>query len=149
MAALTIFHRGVPVGTTDTEPRSDADAPDGFEFSLLDFNPLPAFESVAPVVRLASRALANLGFLGPVADPASDVAGQEAHAAARAFWDELELVDSTGNPVGGRVVWLIEMTFGAQTSYWLEVALDEADTPVPARNRPRRPATPAYSWPAA
>lgn len=141
MAAFTIVHRGVPIGTTNIALRPDTDVPDWFEFSLLDFNPLPAFESVAPVVRLASRALANLGFLGPAADPASNAAGQEAHAMARAFWDDLELVDPRGNPVGGGVVWLIEMTFGAQTSYWLDIKLDEGDTPVPAavRRAPPRP----------
>lgn len=149
MAAFTIVRRGVPIGTTNTTPRPDTDARNWFEFSLLDFKPLPALQSVAPVVRLASHALANLGFLGPAADPASDAAGREAHAAARALWDELELVDATGNPVGGRVVWLIEMTFSGQTSYWLEVELDEADAAVPAHIRPPRPATPTYNPPAA
>ena len=150
MAAFTIVHHGVPIGRTTTTPRPDVDAPEWVEFSLLDFQPLPAYETVAPVVRLVSRALANFGFLGPAADPASDVAGRVAYATAQAFWDELELVDTTGNPVGGRVVWLIEMTVGGQTSHWLDVELDDAGAAVPARLRPPRSATPAaHSPPAA
>jgi hypothetical protein len=137
----------VPIGTTSTTPPTDPDAPDWFEFSLLDFKPLPAFESVAPVVRLASRALANFGFLGPAADPAPDVAGREAYAAARSFWAELELVDTTGNPVGGRVVWFVEISIGGQTSYQLDVELDEAGAAVPARLRSPRSTAPAHSPP--
>ena len=139
----------MPIGTSNTASPSDADAPDWFEFSLLDFQPLPAFANVAPLVRLGSRAPANFGLVGPAADPASDVAGREAFAAARAFWDELELGDVMGNPVGGCVAWLIEMTFGTQTSYWLDVELDEAGAAAPARVQPPRLVTPTHNPPAA
>ena len=125
MTEFTIIHRGLPIGTASTTPRSEADPGGPFEFCFLDFRPLPTYEGVGPIVRLASQALANFGFLGPAANPASDAAGRAAYAAAQSFWDELELADASGRPIAGRVVWFLEHTRGGQASYWVDVELDE------------------------
>jgi hypothetical protein len=87
MTEFTILYRGVPIGTATTPPRKpEPDEPAWFRFCFLDFRPSAAYEAIAPVLRLASRALANFGYLGPAADPASDEAGRAAYAAAERVW---------------------------------------------------------------
>jgi hypothetical protein len=51
-----------------------------------------------------------------------------------------ELADAVGNPVAGRVMWLIDDTIGGNASYWVDVELDDASADVRARmpTPPRR-----------
>ena len=140
MAQFTILHRGVPLGTAFTLPTSDSEPDHRFELNLMDFAPTPAYESVRPLARLAAEAFFG-GFFSPLVDLG---AATDAVPAAERLWAELELVDVRGNPVAGRVVWLIEVTMGGKSSYWVDVELDDASADVPARVPPRRRQTPGY-----
>ena len=128
MTEFTILYHGVPIGSATTPPREpEPDEPAWFRFCFLDFRPLAAYETVAPVLRLASRALANFGYVGPAADPVSDEAGRAAYAAAQRLWNELELADGAGRPIAGRVALFLEHTMGGEVGYWLDVELDAAE----------------------
>ena len=136
MAQFTLVHRGVPIGIA-TGDAEDADPGEPLRFSFMDFQPLDAYESVAPVIRLAARALGNLGFLGPAAEPASDAAGKAAQHAAHTLWKELEITNESGAPVAGRVVWFLEEHVEDEPFYWLNVEVDASGAAVPARLRDR------------
>src|SRR5262245_10411358 len=147
MTQFTILHRGVPIGSAATTPRPDAGPGDPFEFSFLDFRPLPAYDAIRPVIRLASDALAHFGFLGPVADPESDSRGQAAYVAAQALWGELELADDRGRPLAGRVVWFLEHIVDGEPSYWFDVEVDGPGANVAAGLRVPPHDVPAYNRP--
>ena len=129
MLEFTVLHRGVPIGAARcTEAREEP-----FAFSFLDFMPTEAFDSVRPIVERASQAVANFGFLGPAADPASDVAGQEAMAAARRLCSELEVADAAGRRLPGRVTWIEETVRFDGSTYRLDLEVDAAEAGLPAR----------------
>jgi hypothetical protein len=146
MTEFALVHRGVPIGAAATNPFFDRPPAVGpapqlgepIHLDFLEFRPLAAYEVLAPALQLAERAFSNLGFLGPAADPASDAAGKAAHAAAESIWREIELVDSAGAPVSGRVVWFLDAPRRPEQRFWLHVELDDAAAPVPAA-LPRAP----------
>jgi hypothetical protein len=137
MTQFTLLYHGVPIGYA--AQRADAEHGDPFEFCFLDFHPVAAYSAVRPVIRLASDAFANFGFLGPAAEPASDTAGRAALAAAKNLWLDLELADTNGRPVAGRVVCFHEHDAGGRPSYWLDVEVDDAgaSAPAPVPHTPR------------
>ena len=138
MTEFTILHRGVPLGTASTAPELDAEPEHRFALNMMDFEPTAAYESVRPLARLAADSFFGW-FIGPIVDLEK---ADAAVPAAEKLWAELELADVHGNPVAGRVVWLIEESFGGKPSYWVDVDLDDASADVPARV----PETPRREW---
>lgn len=131
MTEFTILHHGVPLGTASTAPDQNGDHDHRFALNLMDFAPAPAYESIRPLARLAAESFLG-GFFSPLVDLK---AADAAMPAAKQLWAELELADVRGNPVAGRIVWLIEDTIGGNPSYWVDVELDDASSDVPARPR--------------
>ena len=129
MTQFTILHRGVPLGVAFTPPESEGDDPNPFALNMMEFEPAAAYESVRPLARLAAASFFG-GLFGPIVDLE---AADAALPAAKALWAELELADTVGNPVAGRVVWFLENTFGGQVSYWVDVELDDASADMRAR----------------
>jgi hypothetical protein len=92
--------------------------------------------------------LAAEAFFGGFVEPLVDLKAAEAAVpAAERLWAELELADEQGNPVPGRVVWLIELSTGGRPSYWVDVELDDAPSTVPARRRTPSTGTSAHDPP--
>lgn len=138
---LTLTHRGVTLGTALAGPGNvfesiarepDRDTNDEVELVFLPFEPAPAYSSIQSICELAWRALNNFGFLGPAADPASDAAGQAADAAARNLWAEIELRDSRGRRIPGRVVVLYDLGGQSEMKHWLDVTIDRNAADIPA-----------------
>ncbi len=140
--ALTLTHHGVPIGTVVAGPenrfptRGEDDPRDEVMFVFLPFVPAPGYEALRPAFRLAYRVFKNLGFLGPAADPASDLAGRQAAAAARTLWTEIELRDAHGQIVSGHVITFYEGD-EVEAPYWVDIRLGRAFAAVPARTYPR------------
>lgn len=124
MDKFIVLHRGVPIGIAScSELREEP-----FTYSFLDFTPNASFASVRHIVQRASHAAVNFGFIGPAADPASAAAGREALAAADLFCAGLEITDTAGRPVPGRVTWLTHVTRHDGTAYLIDLDLDSAET---------------------
>ena len=118
MTEFTILHRGVALGRAFTiGPDTEGDTP--FALNMMDFEPSPAYESVRPLALLAAESFFGW-FVGPLTDLE---AADSAVPAAERLWDELELADADGTPVAGRVVHLLEQSFGGKPSYWVDVEL--------------------------
>lgn len=98
----TVLHHGVPVGALRL--------PEG-ELVSARLDPLPAYASIADVVRAGSGVLLAQGFFGAATAPAQpDPARERAVAAAAALAFELE--DVEGRPVAADFVNLIEAPDG-------------------------------------
>ena len=69
-----------------------------------DFTPAAGYARVESIVVTANVASRNLGFLGPVADPQSEIAGRAALQALEDLCAELTLTSEGGLPIGARVV---------------------------------------------
>jgi hypothetical protein len=130
---LVLTHRGVTLGTALAGPRNvfgatalagEMDERDEVQLVFLPFEPGPGYSSIQSTCERAWQVLNNFGFLGPAADPASDVAGQAAYAAARSLWDEIELRDSRGRRIPGRVDVLYDMSQQRELNHWLDVTID-------------------------
>jgi hypothetical protein len=143
MTQFTILHHGVPLGTASTASDLDAEPDHPFAFNLMDFTPAPGYESIRPLARLAA-ALFFGGFFGPIVDLE---AADAAMPAAKRLWAELELADVRGNPVAGRVYWLLEDTVAGKPSYWVDLELDDASADVPARTHDPAPTARAHNAP--
>ena len=130
---LILTHRGVTLGTALAGPDNvfesmpaghEADTRDELDLVFLPFEPGPAYSSIQSICERAWQVLNNFGFLGPAADPASEAAGQAADAAARSLWDEIELRDSRGRRIPGRVVVLYDTGQQREPNHWLDVTID-------------------------
>lgn len=151
----TIEHQGVPVGIVEVMP--------GAELTAADVQPLPGYAAIQPLVRTATDALRNLGFIGPVAEPTSSARGADALAAAGALGGRLELRDERGAMVPVEAIDLTDWP-GSENEVVAFITFGDAGATVPAplrpaisvwpnRALPRSPASPsprrACSWPRA
>jgi hypothetical protein len=148
---LIAAYRGVPIGqfrVVEVPVDGAADLPaetrtalgiseTGTSLDARDFQPAAAYSSVADVIRLDNLARHRFGFLGPVADPQSDIRGREAMEAADAVCNEIEFRDLFGQLVSGRVlhIWQSDVAGGFQVQ--LHVQFDQDAAGVAARLRDR------------
>jgi hypothetical protein len=158
---LVAVYRGVPIGrfrlvTHRVELGPGVTLADlarfgGSDISLhaIDFRPTPAYAAIADAIRLDNLARHKLGFLGPVADPASDERGREAMRVAATICSEIELRDLSGNGVAGRVghIWQDEVSEGWEVH--LDVNFDEEPSAVAASLRNRVKTSGGHDAPAA
>lgn len=130
MTELTVLHNGVPIGVATTRLEEGAEPTSAFDLSCLEFRPLTGYATVAPVIQLATTAFLNLGCLGPVTDPESDLRGQAATEAAEDLVAELELADARGRHVPGRVTWFQDDRSGDEPSFTIDLELEDAEEDV-------------------
>jgi hypothetical protein len=124
-----ILWRGVPLARCDEIPRTA-------DLVAADLEALPGYTAVQPVVRAASAALGNYGFLGPVSDPASITRGSSAFAAAAALSRELELAaEDDGRAIPTDFIDLIDWP-GMEPPFFAWIAWGQAGAQVPARVDP-------------
>ena len=141
LATLTIAHAGVPVGQTSLIklPPTDQSAvpgalrdklPPAPEFGVDGFEPLPGYDVIRETVLKGSASGANLGYLGPVADPASDRRGREALEALDRLIAELEFRDDVGNPISVDVIVFSEYAANPERSVVLSGIVHDAPVSV-------------------
>jgi hypothetical protein len=145
LATLIVSHRGVPLGRTvllELEPREPlrvpaqlrAIVPPAPSFAIDGFEPLPGYESVRAIVQRASEAARNLGYLGPVADPESDLRGHAALAALNELLVDLEFRDLEGQLIPVDVFAFDEShSMGETTAVTLAGTIEDATSAVLAR----------------
>ena len=126
-------YKGAQVGVAHARPEnvlaSSEQTPsrssrDVIDLVFLSFEPDPGYAAVQPVFERAWQALENFGFLGPAADPESDVAGQQAAADARRVWSEIELWSTRGQRIPGQVAAFYDHGPGSELHYWVDVVID-------------------------
>lgn len=83
----TIELRGTPLGNVDLPPG---------QLTGGTVRPLSGYANVRTLVRDATLATCNLGFLGPVSDPRSTERANAAFEKHRTFLDALSLRDAAG-----------------------------------------------------
>jgi hypothetical protein len=123
----TIEHQGVPVGIVEVTP--------GAELTAADVQPLPGYAAIQPLVRSATDALRNLGFIGPVAEPASSARGADALAAAGSLGRRLELRDERGAVVAVDAIDLTDWP-GSESEVVAFISFGDASATVPAPVQP-------------
>jgi hypothetical protein len=126
---LILKHHGNSIGIAEVRY--------GGEVWIGDFAPAAGYASVESIVVTANEALRNLGFLGPVADPQSEIAGRAALEALEVLCAELTVATENGLPIGARVVRLIDSGQGGRRSVFLRPDDPTADVPavLPPRHR--------------
>ena len=132
----TILHRGVPLATVE---QLDLDA----ELTAANLRPLPAYEVIRPVARAATDAMRNLGYLGPVADPAPDVRRREALAMAAALARELELRDAHDRVIPTDFIDVGDWP-GTATPVFAWIGIRHEHGGMPAREQPRPTSAPGH-----
>lgn len=144
-------YRGVPTGRfriVEVPVEGWADLPaetrmafgisdDGTSLDARDFQPTAAYSSIADVIRLDNLARHTLGFLGPVADPQSDIRGRDAMEPAGAVCRGIELRDVLGHLVSGRVWHISQRDVAEGFEVQLSVRFDQGSAGVAARLRDR------------
>lgn len=129
----TITHQGVPIGTVELQREAE-------DVTAGDVRPLPAYAALQPAIRAATRALRNLGFSGPVAEPLSAERGATALEDGAVLGRALELWDERGSAVAVDFIDLTDWP-GIEPEIVAFVRFREAAAPVAEEPRPSpRPA---------
>jgi len=136
MAAFTITHQGVPIGTIELDEAEHRIA--------AAVAPLPAYESIRPIVRAASIALRAVAVSAEDADSRSRDALHRGAALGR----DLELQSSKGELVPTDFIELVEWP-GETPEVRAWVGLRGVPAREPARVGPRRGKGPESAPPAA
>ena len=118
---LILKHHDASIGIADVRY--------GGEVWIGDFTPAAGYAPVESIVVTANVAFRNLGFLGPVADPQSVIAGRAAIEALEVLCAELTVRTESGLPIGARVVRLIDSGQGGRRSAFLRPDDPTADVP--------------------
>jgi len=119
----------------------------GGEVWIGDFTPAAGYARVESIVVTANLAFRNLGFLGPVADPQSEIAGRAALEALEVLCADLTVTTENGLPIGARVVRLIDSGQGGRRSAFLRP--DDPTADVPAVLPPRHGSDAGFDAPEA
>jgi hypothetical protein len=146
---LSVLYRGTPIGvlilpSVEQLEAADRDAAEalaagaepahsGHPIIQHSFLPLPGYDLVRQVVRDAGVSLENFGFVGPAADPASAIRGQEAFPNMQRLCSELEVQTEHGQPAGLRITMLMEHQSRGVSFYHVQSASILNGSPVIAR----------------
>lgn len=130
---VTVLHRGVPIGAAELAMRRS--------HAIGRLRPLPGYDAIRLMVRDASRARTNFGYMPPGPGPAGGV-NEAGEMAARAAFDrvaalsrELELRDERGALIPTEQIWLFD--WGRRPEISLVADLSTAEAATSARIHPR------------
>ena len=102
-----------------------------------EFTPAGGYARIESIVVTGNQASCSFGFLGPVADPRSDIAGRAAIEDLASVCSELTVATESGQPVNARVIQLNDSgAGGGKRSVFL--APNDPTAAVPAVLPPRR-----------
>ena len=126
---FTITHQGVPVG--------ELELPSGGERVAVPVDPLPAYESIRPLVRAASIALSQVALAGTGETALPPVRSQTALHRGAELGRALELRDATGALVPTDFIDLTDWP-GGEPAVAAIVGLRDSHAARPAVERPLR-----------
>jgi hypothetical protein len=126
---LILRHHGATIGIADVRYAGDT--------WMAEFTPAAAYARIESIVVTGELAFRNFGFLGPTADPQSEIAGRAALEALASLCAELTVTSEGGLPIGARVVRLIDSGQDERRSVFLRPDDPTADVPanLPPRHR--------------
>lgn len=125
---LILSYQGSTIGIADVRYAGDT--------WIGAFTPAAAYARIESIVVTGDLAFRNLGFLGPVADPQSEIAGRAASEALASLCAELTVTSESGQPIGARVVHLVDSGQDERRSVLLRP--DDPTADIVANLPPRR-----------